>query len=340
MLSSDIGEISLLAPSLTACCPGVKSAPFSTEVVLTRDEAWKECLQSRFFVYPLHASGTFLMTPDTSSALYLAAMCLLRRDYERCCAIAPACRTDLPLNVQEAWALQQLWKSEEDKHPDAHACRIRFAAIEKEAEGEEAALGAGRQSQEAMAAGLGGWIVDDEVLGKDFAGYGKKEQSISAFARLSPQEQLDVHRLFEVKGDRTKYLAVLSKVVARQERIDEEAELKREHEQQEISLGPVGASGDEMGPPMVRRQSSLRLERSEQHSIALHAVHESAHPFAFDTEAAAKSSDGAAAEGGAGQGNLRGTRAAAGGAAGGAADAGGAKQRVSSVQKVGFSSAD
>jgi len=105
VLSSDIGELSLLAPCLSVTCPSVSSAPFSTELVLNRDDSWRQCLSSRFFVYPLHASGAFLMTPDTSSAMYLAAMCLLRRDYERCCAIAPACRTDLPLNLQEAWAL-------------------------------------------------------------------------------------------------------------------------------------------------------------------------------------------------------------------------------------------
>ena len=128
----------------------------------------------------------------------------------------------------------------------------------------------------------------DEALKKDFAGYAKKEQSISAYARMSTQEQLDVHRLFEVKGRRTEYLAVLSKVITRQERMDEDAEEAKkmaegEDEAAVPQLGVIGGvASDEAPPIMVRRSSSLRLERSEKHPISLHKTFESDHPFRYD----------------------------------------------------------
>ena len=57
------------------------SAPFSTELVMNRANVkWYATLDTRYYLYPVHISLSFMFTPTLASALYLL---LLRFQY-RC----------------------------------------------------------------------------------------------------------------------------------------------------------------------------------------------------------------------------------------------------------------
>lgn len=55
----------------------IKTQPFSTEIVLDRSVTWSKEVKTRFYVYPVHLSGAFMLTPSLPSAFYLVVLRLL-----------------------------------------------------------------------------------------------------------------------------------------------------------------------------------------------------------------------------------------------------------------------
>jgi hypothetical protein len=75
-----VQEILVLVPSIHPVRPFIGSAPFSTELVLDRtDKDWHEALDTKYYLYPVHVSLSFMFTPTLASALYLLLLRFLHR---------------------------------------------------------------------------------------------------------------------------------------------------------------------------------------------------------------------------------------------------------------------
>ncbi|KNC47257.1 uncharacterized protein AMSG_03687 [Thecamonas trahens ATCC 50062] len=100
----------LMVPNAPLLRVKIKSCPFSSDMALARDAGWLDAVATRVYVYPIHISGAYLLTPSLSAAFYLFYVSLMT----------------------ERWVVSLLAASVDDKHPDAHALRLRFGLIIRE----------------------------------------------------------------------------------------------------------------------------------------------------------------------------------------------------------------
>jgi len=81
---------------------------------------------STYFVYPVHASGTFFSSKSISSSLYLLILNLMTHNYKDAFRLIDSCVCDGNLTAQE----KQLWEIiatlEDDLLVDARACRLKL----------------------------------------------------------------------------------------------------------------------------------------------------------------------------------------------------------------------
>jgi hypothetical protein len=120
----------LLIPNQALHRPQIRACPFSTDLVLDRgNKDWLAVMDTRFFLYPVHISHTFLLTPTQSSAVYLIFLRLLARQYAHAFQVVQSCEADVKLRDDESWVLKQLEKTQEDVHPDAHATRLKLSLV-------------------------------------------------------------------------------------------------------------------------------------------------------------------------------------------------------------------
>ena len=130
LLSNANGEVVILVPSLHPVRPAIGTAPFSTELVMDReDREWTAAVQdNRYHLYPVHVSLSFMFTPTLSSALYLLLLRFLHRDYAEVFRLSQSVGTDVELSAEEAVIFSALGDVQ-DAHPDAHACRLRLSIV-------------------------------------------------------------------------------------------------------------------------------------------------------------------------------------------------------------------
>ena len=130
LLSNANGEVMVLVPSIHPVRPVIGTAPFSTELVLNRtNKEWSEAVtDTRYHLYPVHVSLSFMFTPSLSSALYLLLLRFLHRDYAEVFRLAASVGTDIELSVEEK-AIFSALKDNADAHPDAHACRLKISLV-------------------------------------------------------------------------------------------------------------------------------------------------------------------------------------------------------------------
>jgi hypothetical protein len=85
----------VLVPSIHPVRPFIGSAPFSTELVLDRtDKDWYEALDTKYYLYPIHVSLSFMFTPTLASALYLLLLRFLHRGtYSPVSIRSPSCKS-------------------------------------------------------------------------------------------------------------------------------------------------------------------------------------------------------------------------------------------------------
>ena len=126
LLSNLKGELQLLVPVLSPVRPRVASEPFSTMLVMDRgDSKWWGALASRYYMYPVHGSTTFLLTKGINAALYLLLLRLLHRDYDDAYRLTDSVATDAAFNAEGAAIFKALAFARGDHHPDAHAVRLK-----------------------------------------------------------------------------------------------------------------------------------------------------------------------------------------------------------------------
>ena len=84
-------------------------------------------MDSRYFLYDVHTSLTFLRAPTLAARLYLVLLQLLTRQYASAFQLLDACHVDTAFTAAEKWIFAQFDRANDDKHPDAHAVRLRAA---------------------------------------------------------------------------------------------------------------------------------------------------------------------------------------------------------------------
>src|SRR5262245_38879411 len=89
-----------MAPNYTVNPINIPNCPFSTELHYQRFYPPAE-VRTHVFVYPVHMSGAFLLTPTLSSALYLVVLRLLARSYDLASRLITICDTDSPMSAEE-----------------------------------------------------------------------------------------------------------------------------------------------------------------------------------------------------------------------------------------------
>ena len=125
--ASSQDEYCVLLPSVPPVRPVIKSAPFSTDLVLKRDHAdWNRSRELAYHLYPVHLSGMFLSPPTLTSALYLLLVRFQARAYASVVALIDTVATDGQLTEEQELILMTIGEST-DTHPDAHACRLKLS---------------------------------------------------------------------------------------------------------------------------------------------------------------------------------------------------------------------
>jgi hypothetical protein len=130
LLLADINQsISILVPALDVARPGITMAPFSTELVITRaNKPWYEKLDTRYYLYPVHVSMSFVFTPTLASSLYLLSLRFFHCEYEEVFKIASTIGTDVEFTDEERQNFNML-DSVHDWRPEAHACRAKIGLL-------------------------------------------------------------------------------------------------------------------------------------------------------------------------------------------------------------------
>jgi len=168
LMENNEHELFVLIPSYIVHRPNITSAPFSTELVPERGAStWMNIMETRFFLYPVHTSHTFLLTPTQSSAVYLILLRLLARQYTEAYKLVQSCEADMKLSESEEWILQQLEKAQTDFAPNAAAIRLKLSLVIM-------------HSQTPFP-----WRVQDE-----YKSYLEKLSLVSAVCRLNVDEEL------------------------------------------------------------------------------------------------------------------------------------------------------
>jgi len=125
LLSNLRGELQVLVPVLAPVRPPVGAQPFTTTLVLDRSDAtWAAALSSRYFMYPVHVSTSFLVTKGLNAALYLLLLRLLHRDYDDAYRLTDSVATDTAFSDEGLCIFKALSFANDDAHPDAHAVSV------------------------------------------------------------------------------------------------------------------------------------------------------------------------------------------------------------------------
>lgn len=191
LLSTSLGERSVLLPAVPPIRPTINAAPFSSEIVLDRlNEEWKADLDSSTFLIPIHNSLSFLVPSTLSSALYLLVCRFQARAYDSAVRLIDCVATDTPMTKEQNSMLNVL-ASTHDMHPDAIACRLKVTAA--------LSVGAGFKPP---------WNVSQQA-----AAYVSALSAVSATCRLSQAEALTIldSGLCIADPDDPKYVALKDK---------------------------------------------------------------------------------------------------------------------------------
>jgi hypothetical protein len=121
-------EFALLIPATRVFRPLVPSCPFSTELVLHRNDklSWQGALGQSNFLYRVHSSFLSILPSSLVSSLYLVTLMLLARRYSEAMALVQGCEVFTKFDAAEQAVFQHIEQSLNDKHPDAIAVRLKL----------------------------------------------------------------------------------------------------------------------------------------------------------------------------------------------------------------------
>ena len=136
VLENRNGEHFFMCPNYRVMPVKVNACPFSTEVCCDRSaENWSQHVQTRFYVYPVHPSGSFVQTETLASALYLVLLRLLNRDYVQAAPLISTCHTDQKFSIEERWIMSLINTVQDgsqdklDAHPERMHAGLMLALV-------------------------------------------------------------------------------------------------------------------------------------------------------------------------------------------------------------------
>eukprot|EP01062_Namystynia_karyoxenos_P081246 TRINITY_DN888_c0_g3_i1.p1 TRINITY_DN888_c0_g3~~TRINITY_DN888_c0_g3_i1.p1 ORF type:complete len:5328 (+),score=1998.63 TRINITY_DN888_c0_g3_i1:108-15986(+) len=177
VLENATKELRLLMPSHPAYRVMETGEVFGTRLIFDRREdgaAWGSTFQdTRHFLYPIHASRTFLLPPGLDALLYLIMLRFYARQYDQAHRLSQSVAVDVPFTATEAWVWQQL-ENVEDNHPDAHALRLRLLVATRFRDG----------------ATEGAWDPS-----REYARFCQKRGHVSAGCQLTEEDERQAARL-------------------------------------------------------------------------------------------------------------------------------------------------
>ena len=131
LLCNSQGDQFFLVPTYPVLRPTIKACPFTSRLVPDRGNVeWQLNCATRHFLYPIHASQSFVQFPSWASAVHFTMYALMRRDYVLATRLIDSCETDKDLSVEEQFVWKQLALTNEDgsdSHPDAVALRLKLS---------------------------------------------------------------------------------------------------------------------------------------------------------------------------------------------------------------------
>ena len=144
----------------------------SVQVILDRrNQEWISNIgEVRSYLYPIHNSRSFLVTPSLSSSLYLMLMYFITGSYTDVFKMVESCVSE-DLTPEEQQIFNQLEFLGNDSHPDAHACRLKLSVV---------TVGLGADSKMKCP-----WNIVDEM-----EAYTKKHGFVSSACRLTTEEEI------------------------------------------------------------------------------------------------------------------------------------------------------
>lgn len=190
VLENQSGDLQLFVPNHDCYRPQSRSDPFTTQLIYDRGSLdWQQIMESRYYLYPVHTSKTFLMMPTLGAAMYMSLLRFLNRDYAACFRLLDTCHVDTPFTAEEQHIFDQFQHGQDDMHPDAHACRLKISL---------AVLFSENKIE---------WKVQNEM-----AGYLDKLAHVSADCIITPSEEYDIltncQRSLPELANRLSYLTV------------------------------------------------------------------------------------------------------------------------------------
>ncbi|KAH3756032.1 nxn protein [Pelomyxa schiedti] len=128
LLENQCREFRVMVANHDLYRPQIFGRPFSTRLVCDRGSlGWTGVMDMRYFLYPVHTSKTFLLTPSLSSLLYLILLRVLNREYATAFRLIEGCYVDTTFTADERWIFSQFERTMDDRHPDAHAIRLKLS---------------------------------------------------------------------------------------------------------------------------------------------------------------------------------------------------------------------
>mmetsp|Transcript_14755 Transcript_14755/g.40767 ORF Transcript_14755/g.40767 Transcript_14755/m.40767 type:complete len:3812 (+) Transcript_14755:277-11712(+) len=150
----------------------IDGSHLSVQVILDRrNREWIGNIgEVRSYLYPIHNSRSFLVTPSLASSLYLMLMYFITGAYTDVFKMVESCVSE-DLTPEEQQIFNQLEFLGNDFHPDAHACRLKLSVV---------TVGLGADSTMRCP-----WSVTEEM-----EQYVKKHGYVSSACRLTTEEEM------------------------------------------------------------------------------------------------------------------------------------------------------
>jgi hypothetical protein len=149
----------------------------SVQVILDRrNNEWINNIgEVRSYLYPVHNSRAFLVTPSLASSLYLMLMFFITGNYADVFKMVDSCVSE-DLSAEEQQIFNQLEFLGNDYHPDAHACRLKLSVV---------TVGLGAESTMKCP-----WSIAEEM-----EAYTRKHAFVSSSCRLTTEEEMLILQL-------------------------------------------------------------------------------------------------------------------------------------------------
>ena len=127
ILSDFSSSLEILVPNYPLLRPQVATCPFSESCVPDAgDVQWISACDARCYSFPVHPSNAFVTFKSVGATIYWAFCKFMHRQYTEAFSAIHSCATDMPLRWSEKVMLGHFALGNDDKHPDAHACRLKL----------------------------------------------------------------------------------------------------------------------------------------------------------------------------------------------------------------------